>query len=192
MSGRIFSAVDDSLSVRWLVLLAVFAAAVLISVGIGVSMAVDSHKSASHESKVTEDRLLITLLVFSVFTTLCGSVFINKVVQGTIVPIGFLTHYPGGVCGLGVVTGILLCGIFLAQIGLIAQQKTHVLYQWRFILLSIIFLYFVLQLFMNSAVDYRVIRKSLWEDYCGPGLWDYMTPTYALQTTYFILLFLYP
>lgn len=180
----------DPMTGRWRALVGALVVAVVVSGVVGVAMAVDIHRSAPRESENMEDRLLITLLVFSVLTAFCGSILINVAVQGTIVPTGFLTHYPGSVCGLGVLTGILLCGIFLVQIGLIARKKRHVLHRWRFTLVAIILLYFVLQLLMNSTVDYRVIRPALWENYCGPGLWDYMTPTYVLQTTYFILIFI--
>ena len=167
---------------------------VLFGISVGslyMAMKGETHRPTLPRLLSLQDILLIICLILSFVGTLLGSVLVNAYAQGRLWPTGFLTHYPGGVCGFGVITGILLCGLFLAQLVLIADGRTRILRKHWVPLIIVVGAYAVGQLALNSRLDYYV-RRETWDHYKGPGLFEYMRPTYLSQVLYFCILLLPP
>lgn len=144
--------------------------------------------------------LLISLSSISLLTTLSGCVFANQILDKECfllqkdLPLGFRLgfHAIGGVCGFGVITGVILCVFIAIQLSLIITFKDVKQYKKQRKILAIITaiilsLYCVIQFLLNSSFNYftRGLGFKL-------GLWEFMIPTYLLQGTLLYLLFTEP
>jgi len=168
----------------------------------------------------TRQKLLIALSSVSLLTTLGGSVFPNKILgkpsplfkptedlrhlvnylygkdgkdaQINLNSFRFGWHARGGVCGFGLITGVILCVFIAIQLSLIITFKDVKQYKKQRKILAILTaiilcLYFVIQFWLNSSFNY-LIRGSP----SRAGLWEYMLPTFLLQGTLLYFLFTEP
>ncbi len=150
--------------------------------------------------QTTRQNLLIVLSCLSIITTLCGSVFANNILDKECPMFTneysglkkFSFHAIGGVCGLGIITGVILSILLGLQLYFIVNFKdVKTCKTKRFILAMlttvILSMYFVIQFLANSSFNYIIKGR-------GPiiGLWEYMLPTYVLQGTFLYLLYTEP
>ena len=148
----------------------------------------------------TRQDLLIALSSLSIITTLGGSVFANNILDKQCPMFQkeysglkkFSLHAIGGVCGFGVITGVILSILLGLQLYLIINLKDVKQYKTQRVILAtlttiILSTYFVIQFLANSSFNYVMRgRGSI------IGLWEYMLPTYILQGILLYLLFTEP
>ena len=130
----------------------------------------------------------------SIINTLCASVFLNFIIgtqtflfsKKLSIMERLSVHEKGGVCGLGIITGIFLVCIFILEFILVYTNNINFIKKCKMYIITIISLYFICQLLMNSMLDYRIFRQHVW-NYTGVGLFEYMIPTYIFQILFFIM-----
>ena len=140
----------------------------------------------------SRQNLLIALSSISILTTLSGSVFANNIL-GKNCPLfteeysglkRFSVHAIGGVCGFGVISGVILSILLGIQLYVIINFKDVKKYILAILTSIILSIYFVIQFLANSSFNYVMRgRGSIL------GLWEYMLPTYILQCILLYFLF---
>jgi hypothetical protein len=127
--------------------------------------------------------LLLTLTCLAAFL----AVFIpNRVCQGRLWDGGGAAHQVGGVCDLGVMSGFLLCGLCLGQLGFLfaAPHRFRLLRRGRWVLALLLLLLALGSFLLNSSWNYTLRGLGF-----RPGFFEYLVPALVFQGAYLCLLF---
>lgn len=142
-----------------------------------------------------DKKWLIFFSFASIISTLLGNIFSNNILENKC----YLTNtkYPwfyrlflhsiGGVCGFGIITGMILVSLLLLQLILIINLNNsdkigrNIIAYVSTVTMSV---FFVFQLFMNSSLNYAITGKKV-----TFGLFEMMLPAYSFQLVLLILIF---